>query len=99
MSGKISKMERKNWAISQKKDFASKSLQKSLHFGRCCAKIHYCQADVRQNETLQNRRSNVENPEKFDKDFQKIFRKCLTGCHESGRINKLSAERLRRTGP
>ena len=42
----------KNWAKSQKNDFGVKNVKKSLLFEGRCAKIHYCQADVRPNEIL-----------------------------------------------
>ena len=80
----------KNWAKSQKNDFGVKIVKKCLLFEGCCAKIHYCQADVRQNETLRNGRQTV----RFDKiknESQKSFKKCLTTYHESDKINELSA--------
>ena len=76
----------KNWAKSQKNDFGVKIVKKRLLFDRCCAKIHYCQADVRQNETLQNGRQ----IERFDR-IKNLSKKCLTIYHESDKINELSA--------
>ena len=52
-----------------------------------------------------NERSNVPvSTEKLLNDlssekFKSFSKKCLTIYHESDKINKLSAERLRRTGP
>ncbi|WP_308565111.1 hypothetical protein [uncultured Faecalibacterium sp.] len=80
----------KNWAKSQKNDFGVKNVKKCLLFEGCCAKIHYCQADVQQNETLQNERQ-MERFDKIKNESQKFFKKCLTTYHESDKINKLSA--------
>ena len=88
----------KNWAKSQKNDFGVKIVKKRLLFDRCCAKIHYCQADVRQNETLQNGRQ-IERFDRIKNESQNLSKKCLTIYHESDKISKLSAARLRRTGP
>jgi len=60
MSAEMSKVKEKNWTKSQKQDFTQKIVKKRLLFEGCCAKIHYCQADVRQNETLQNERPNAK---------------------------------------
>jgi len=60
MSAEMSKVKEKNWTKSQKQDFTQKILKKVLLFTGPCAKISYCQADVRQNETLQNERPNAK---------------------------------------
>ena len=39
-------------------------------FAKGCAKIHYCQADVRQNETLQNERQ-IERFDRIENETQK----------------------------
>ncbi|PDX84863.1 hypothetical protein CGS59_02260 [Faecalibacterium prausnitzii] len=80
----------KNWAKSQKNDFDVKIAKKRLLFEGCCAKIHYCQADVRQNEILQKRRQ-TERFDRIKNESQKSFKKCLTTYHESDKIIKLSA--------
>ena len=80
----------KNWAKSQKNDFDVKIVKKRLLFEECCAKIHYCQADVRQNGTLQNGRQ-IERFDRIKNESQKSFKKCLTTYHESDKMTKLSA--------
>jgi hypothetical protein len=66
----------KNWAKSQKNDFGVKIVKKRLLFEGCCAKIHYCQADVRQNEILQKRRQ-TERFDRIKNESQKSFKKVL----------------------
>ena len=66
----------KNWAKSQKNDFGVKIVKKRLLFEGCCAKIHYCQADVRQNEILQKRRQ-TERFDRIKNEPQKSFKKVL----------------------
>ena len=54
-------IKRKNWAKSQKPDFCEKYEENACFLQKGCAKIYYCQADIRQNETLQKERPNVKN--------------------------------------
>ena len=66
----------KNWAKCQKNDFGVKIVKKNLLFEGSCAKIHYCQADVRQNEKLQNGRQ-IERFDRIENESQKSFKKVL----------------------
>ena len=76
MSAEMSKVKEKNWTKSQKQDFTQKILKKVLLFTGPCAKIRYCQADVRQNEILQKRRQ-TERFDRIKNESQKSFKKVL----------------------
>ena len=64
------------YEVLQVQKSSKASQKKRLLFEGCCAKIHYCQADVRQNETLQNGRQ-IERFDRIKNESQKSFKKVL----------------------
>ena len=88
----------KNWAKSQKPDFCEKyeenacflqkAVLKYITVRRTSDRMKYFKNDVKRRDSTESK-MNLKN----------LSKKCLTAYHESDKIDKLSAARLRRTGP
>lgn len=68
--------------------FLSESVLKYITVRRTSDRMKYFKNDVKRRDSTESK-MNLKN----------LSKKCLTIYHESDKINKLSAERLRRTGP